>query len=428
MRALIIWLNILKLNKSALLFLLLPFTGFAQQITLEYAYALAREHYPLIRQKDLIRQTAELNISNISKGLLPQLSFNGQASYQSEVTSVKVNIPGVNISAPRKDQYKLTADLSQLVYDGGLARQQKVLQQLDATAQDQQVELELYKLKEKIIQVFLGILFLDEQLKQASLIKKDLVTGILKVQALVQNGVAFKSNLSILQAESIKADQRTIELKSSRKGLIETLGLFINRKLDENSVLELPAPGVSNDAEITRPEIKLFRDQLALLDHQYKVIRARNLPKTSFFLQGGYGRPGLNLLKNEFDPFYIGGVRFNWSLGGWYSQKNDKRLIKINQDIIDSRKQTFLLNTATQLSEQQSELEKFSQLVDADSLIVSLRKSVTDAAKAQLENGVITANDYLREVNAEDQSRQNMIAHQIQLLQAKINYQTITGK
>jgi outer membrane protein TolC len=53
---------------------------------------------------------------------------------------------------------------------------------------------------------------------------------------------------------------------------------------------------------------------------------------------------------------------------------------------------------------------------------------VKEAAIAQLQNGVITANDYLREVNAEDQARQSLISHQIQLLQAEINYQTTLGK
>jgi len=57
-----------------------------------------------------------------------------------------------------------------------------------------------------------------------------------------------------------------------------------------------------------------------------------------------------------------------------------------------------------------------------------LKQQVKEAAKAQLENGVITANDYLREVNAEDQARQSRITHQLQLLQAQINYQTISGK
>jgi outer membrane protein TolC len=63
-----------------------------------------------------------------------------------------------------------------------------------------------------------------------------------------------------------------------------------------------------------------------------------------------------------------------------------------------------------------------------DAEIINLRIMVKDAAKAQLENGVITANDYLREVNAEDQARQSLIVHQLQLLQAQINYQTIKGK
>lgn len=434
MYELTIWLRkllpyrlLLRLKRAAL-FLAIPCVSFSQSLTLQQAYDLARENYPLIAQKGLIKQTAALTLNNIGRGWLPQLSFNGQASYQSEATGIDISFPGINITPPEKDQYKMTADISQLIYDGGLTRQQKVLRQLDAAVEDQQVELELYKLKERINQAFLGILFLEEQIKQVDLIKQDILTGIKTVEAQVQNGVAFRSNLNILQAESIKNDQRLIELNASRKSLLETLSLFINRPLDENSKLEQPVPEENISADIVRPEIKLFSDQSVLLDQQLSIIRAKNLPKTSLFLQGGYGRPGLNLLKNEFDLFYIGGIRFNWSLGGLYTRRNDRELVSINKRMIDSREQTFLLNIKTQLSQQHSEIDKLKKLIASDDQIIALRKSIKDAAKAQLENGVISANDYLREINAEDQARQTLIAHQIQLLQAKINYQTITGK
>ena len=158
------------------------------------------------------------------------------------------------------------------------------------------------------------------------------------------------------------------------------------------------------------------------------MITAKNLPKASLFAQGGYGRPALNLLKNEFDFYYIGGVRFNWQLGGLYTKKKEKEQVAINRKVVDIQKETFLLNTNSQLRQQLAEVEKFQQLVSSDNEIINLRKSVTDAAKAQLENGVITANDFLKEINAEDQARQLLITHQIQLLQAQINYQTISGK
>jgi outer membrane protein TolC len=289
--------------------------------------------------------------------------------------------------------------------------------------------VELYKLKERINQLYFGILYLDEQLKQVDLVKDDIQTGIKRVEAQVKNGVAFKSNLNMLKAELLKTDRRAIETSASKKGLIDALSLFTGQPLSENVQLEKPGTIVHvMKAEVIRPEIKLYDEQSKFIGQQDKLITAKNLPKASLFAQAGYGRPGLNMLKNDFDPYYLGGIRFNWSLGGLYTKRKEKEQVEVNKKIVDIQKETFLLNTNTQLKQQQAEIDKLQQLVESDNEIINLRRSVTDAAKAQLENGVITANDYLEEVNAEDQARQALITHQVQLLQAQINYQTILGE
>ncbi len=400
-----------------------------QTLSIDKANELSQQNYPLIRQRDLIKQTTNYTIDNLSKGFLPQISLSGQATYQSEVTEVKIPVPGIVIDPPNKDQYKILADVNQLIYDGGAIKQQKNIQQLSQAMEEQRIEVELYKLKERINQLFLGVLFLDEQLKQVDLVKFDLNNGIKRVEAQVNNGVAFRSNLNVLKAELLKADQRIIELRSSRKGLIDVLSLFTNQNLPEETRLERPVVASSLFSnEIQRPELKLFSTQEELLGGQFKLIDSRNKPKASLFWQGGYGRPGLNFLKNEFDFFYTTGVRFNWSFGGLYAQKREKKIVELNQKTVDIQKEVFLLNTNTQLKQQQSEIDKLQKLIATDKEIIDLRIKVKDAAKAQLENGVITANDYLREVNAEDQSRQSLITHEVQLLQAQINYQTISGK
>lgn len=399
-----------------------------QTYTLPQVQELAKSNYPAVKQKDLVKQTAAINIENLQKGFLPQVNISGQATYQSDVTKVPISMPGLNIESPNKDQYKLVADVSQLVFDGGLTKEQKSLQQLNAAVEEQKVEVELYKLKERINQLYLSVLYLDEQVKQVQLMKNDIQTGIKRVEAQVQNGTAFRSNLNMLKAELLKADQRNIELKASRKGLIDALALFIGQALPETVQLAKPEVSVAATNEIARPELKLYNEQDKLISQQDKLITAKNLPRASLFAQGGYGRPGLNMLKNEFDFYYIGGVRFNWSLGGLYTKKKEKEQVAVNKKMVEVQKETFLLNTNTQLQQQQAEIDKLQQLVSTDNEIISLRKTVTDAAKAQLENGVITANDYLKEVNAEDQARQALITHQVQLLQAQINYQTISGK
>lgn len=425
-----IWLNRLIQSAGIMAVLLLPVIADAQaHLTLEQAYEMSTKNYPMIKQKELVKKTSELNIKNLSTGYLPQLSFSGQATYQSDVTKVDVPIPGFKIDPPGRDQYKIVAEANQLLFDGGVIKTQKEMQELNARVEDQKVEVELYKVKERINQIYLGVLYLDQQLKQVELIKQDVNTGIKRVEAQVNNGIAFRSNLNLLKAELLKAEQREIEIRSSRKGFVETLGLFLNQSLDENIVLEKPTVGAfATDKTISRPELKLYSDQSALLGHQDKMIRARNLPKTSLFVQGGYGRPALNMLKNEFDFFYVGGIRLNWSLGGLYTSRKDKQVVEMNKRMVDIQKETFLLNTNTQLTQQRSEIDKLQKLIGSDDQIIDLRVQVKDAAKAQLENGVITANDYLREINAEDQARQSLITHQIQLLQAQINYQTISGK
>ena len=412
-----------------LFFLLVSKMAAAQVITLDQVNQLAQTNYPLISQNKLISQTADINIDNLSKNFLPQVTLSGQASYQSEVTKITIPVPGIYITPPNKDQYKLIADVNQLIYDGGAVKEQKKIQLLNSDLEQKKVAVELFKLKERINQLYLSVLFFDEQLKQVELVKADLRNGINKVEAQVKNGVAFRSNLNVLKAELLKADQRIIELRSARKGLIETLELFINQKLNENTSFQKPENiFAGTDTLIQRPELNMFTAQEKLINSQYKLIDARNLPKASLFAQGGYGRPGLNFLKNEFEFYYLTGVRINWSLGNLYTKKNDHQLLEVNKKIVNVQKDIFLLNTNTQLKQQSSEIEKLQQLIVKDNEIIVLRTGIKEAAKAQLENGVITANDYLREVNAEDQSRQTLITHQLQLLQAQINYQTISGK
>ena len=148
--------------------LVLPVMLYAQEpiLSLQKAYELAQQNYPLIKQRDLIRQTSGLSVENLSKGYLPQFSLNAQATYQSAVTEPKITAAGAFIEILTKDQYRVLADVNQLIYDGGAIKQQKNIQQLNEEVEQQKVEVELYKLKERINQVFFGVLYLDEQLKQ----------------------------------------------------------------------------------------------------------------------------------------------------------------------------------------------------------------------------------------------------------------------
>lgn len=407
---------------------MLPILGWSQSLTLEQCQEQARLNYPLVKQRSLITQSRDFTLANARSGYLPQVTLNGQATYQSDVTSVPVSVPGFSIEPLSKDQYKVFADISQTLYDGGAISRQSQLQELGAKVEEQQLDVELYKLEERINQIYFGVLLIDEQLKQLALVEKDIRESLSRVNAAIEHGIAFKSNATVLQAELLKVQQKNIELDAMRGAFLEMLGAFLNTQLGESTALLKPqVASAPTDPTINRPELALFNAQSQLLDAQFRFSGVRNLPKVGLFLQAGYGKPALNLLENSFNTYYLGGIRFTWGLGGFYNQKRDQQINTLNHQKLEVQRETFLFNTRQALTQGQNEIQKLQKLLDVDNEIIALRKQVKQTAQAQLDNGVITSNDYLRELNAEDQAVQNKLLHETQLLMAIYNFQYNSG-
>lgn len=398
------------------------------QLTLEDCNEKARINYPLIKQKDYISKTKDYSVSNVWNGYFPQIIISGQATYQSDVTSLPISFPGISIDKLTQDQYKIYADVTQTIYDGGIMSSQSGLQNSLAEVDDQKLEIELLKLNERVNQIYFGILFLDAQLLQIDFVKNDLNASLSKLNAAFENGTTLKSDVDVLKAELLKANQKEVELNSSRIAFIQMLGLLINQPLDESIKLEQPVlMGISSEVEINRPELKLFSSQQNMIESQDGLTVSKILPKASLFFQGGYGKPSLNMLGNEFDWFYITGAKLTWSLSSLYSYGNESEINELNKKNVEAQKQVFLLNTNILIKQQLQEIDKLKKMIEMDKSIIDLRTSVKESAQAKLDNGVVTSNDFIRELNAEDTAKQNLEIHKIQLLLAQYNYKITTG-
>lgn len=409
------------------LLLLMSFAnGQIKTITIEDCYRLAQENFPLIKRQALIQKSKEYSIEIVSKGYLPQVNINGQASYQSEVTQIPIQIPNNPIPTLSKDQYRLYGELSQVLFDGGIIKSQKESQEAASKVEEQQLKVELYALKNRINQLYFGILLINQQLAQNQLLKKDIQLGIEKVEAAIQNGTSLRSGADALKAELLNAEQRKIELDASKKAFIDMLSMFIQQPLTTEVNLVQPL-NPSLTEKISRPELSLFDFKNQSLQIQQKMLRAKNLPKLNFFAQGGAGRPALNMLSNNLEAYYLFGLRMTIPLTGLYTFKDEKAAINIKQQDIEIQKEVFLFNTQLELKQQSAEIAKFRKLLLSDDEIVVLRNNIKKTALAQLENGVITSNDYIKETLAEDQARQRKNLHEVQLLMAKYDSKTTEG-
>ena len=404
------------------------------QLTLDSCRLLARNHYPEIRRYDLVRQTEEYTLSNARREWLPQLSLSAQATWQTAVpafpdaltgmlTQYGVGMPGMN-----KDQYKVQLEVTQTIWDGGSTRSARALTRAEAIANREQLESELYALNDRVNQIYFGCLLQDELIRQNALLQKELQVNIERIKAMMDNGVANQSDLESMEVELLNARQNEIELKASRTAYRQMLATFINKPLTDQVVLKTPeSPERSLFTQINRPELRALDAKSEWIETQNKQVTAGLMPRIGAFVQGGYGRPGLNMLEDSFEPYYVAGVRLSWNLGKLYTLKNDRRKIEVSRRQIDVQRETFLFNTRLQLLRQNTEIKKMTDLMRADDDIIRLRTSIKQAAEVKLENGVISVTDLIREINAEDMARQTAAAHRVQRLMTIYNYMYTTN-
>ncbi len=396
-------------------------------ITLDECQKMAMENYPMVKGLDLINQSGEYSVTNAKTGFLPSLTLNGQYTYQSDVTKLPIELPNIKVPEIDQEQYKVYAELNQPLYDGGITRKKADAAKAQTKIEEESLTTELYKVKERVNEIYFGILLLDRQIEQTKLLKNDIKAGLDKIEAAYANGTVLKSNVDITKAESFKADQREIELISARKAYLKMLSIYINKELTEDIQLVLPESITVNN-EIVRPELDLFEARMHGIDVQTSLINSRNLPRLNLFVQGGYGSPALNMLNPDADTWYIAGIRFSYPLSGFYTMKKEKLINEIAKKNILLQKDAFIFNTNLQTTREDVQIEKTNQLIQTDDEIVKLRESVKQSSLSQLENGVITSSDYIREVTAYDQAVQSKLLHEIQLLLSQYNRVLITGK
>ncbi|HCV14974.1 MAG TPA: hypothetical protein DF637_01385, partial [Rikenellaceae bacterium] len=312
-------------------------------LTIEECQAMAAENYPAIKKFSVIDAIKELKLKNINTLYLPQGGVNFKASYQSDVTSIPINVPGMTINPLSKDQYSATLNVEQLIWDGGVTGTAKRQVIKEAEIGKNELESELYSVREMVNELYFGILLNERFFNDLKLIREDLLKILSKTEALVAEGMANKSDTDAIKAELITLKQREVELMSGKESLIKMLSLVTGSRINFDSEFREPSadiPGV----EIFRPELKIFDSKSDFLQIKREQTISQRRPKLGAFLQAGYGKPGLNMLKDEFSPFFVTGIKLTFNLGSLYSKGNELRILDKEMMNINIHRETFLLN------------------------------------------------------------------------------------
>lgn len=393
------------------------------QITIEECYRKAQENYPLIKQYDLIEKTKEYNLANASRGYLPQVMLSAKATYQSDVTKMpfdpaQLGMQGIKIPTLSKDQYGVTLEINQTIWDGGEISSQRAIARTSSAVEEKKVEVNIYSINDRVNRIYFGILLTDARIEQNRLLKKELQRNYDRVYSCMLGGIANSSDLDAVRVDQLKAEQNEVALLCTKQAYVEMLSQLIGEEIDATAVFVKPSIMRPSTDAINRPELELYDMQVKNFEAENRRVSSALYPRFGLFITGGYGRPGLDMLKNEFSPYYLAGVRMSWNIGSFYTEKNRRRVIRNNIQSVEAQRETFLFNTRLDIAMKDKSIEKYVEQLKYDDEIIRLKTSIREASEKKMENGTLSGTDLMRDVNAEQMAIQDKILHEMELLSA----------
>lgn len=416
------------MKKSIIILLLGMFIpiSVSAQITLDYCLDRAEKNYPLIHKYDLVAKTTDLSLTDINKGWLPRINVYGQATIQNVVPEFPGQLKDIlaKLSQDYKGlgyfQYKVGVDVSQTIWDGGASKAQREIERTSAAEQQAALSVRMYAVREKVMDLYFGILLMDEQIAQAENTIALLKANHTLMQSMKTNGVAMQSDVDMVEAQLLTLTQQLTGARSAAKSYKDVLGVYIGESLDGKSLVKLEATMPAN-LESNRPELALFNAQNRHNNALDAAINSSVMPRIGFFAQSWYGYPGINYFESMMkrDPSFnlMAGVKISWNVDAFYTKKNSRRKIALAGEGIENDREVFLYNTRLQTAAQTQEIDGIRSVMADDERIVTLRASVRQAAESQLKNGVIDATALLSKITDENQALLTARYHEIQLLQ-----------
>jgi outer membrane protein TolC len=425
-------------NKTLIIIILIilsgPFSNAQKILTLKECYAMALNVNAIAGEKEAYANISKIRDENLVKGWLPSVDANASVAYNSDVvdfSAVTSAIPGMSsVFKPMpQDQYKLTLDINQVIYDGGAIRSARAIEETDLQINEKQTETDLYKLRAQINNYYFNIMLLNRQKELLANYLNLLTKRITSMQSALNNGVILKPDIDVITSEKLKLEQQLTENRLRSDALIKILSDMTGSEISNSTELMMPVQSTDLTNELQRPELQIFDLRKDQLSAGLKLVQSKRMPKAFGFATLGYGNPpGMDFFNDTFDTYYIVGAGIKWNIFDWNKAKNEKQVISLQQGIIENRKTDMTDNLRRQLEAKMSEIKSLRELVKTDSELIELRKRITSAAESQFDNGTLTATEYLNELNSEKSVVINGEIHKINLALAGIEYLNISGQ
>jgi outer membrane protein TolC len=401
------------------------------ELPLLEAYQLLENQYPSLQNQKILESIYQVDLQTLEKNKMPAIYLKADGRLQSESAQLdleggtklpfEIDLPIYGLKAYVEGQYNLL--------DGGINDVQKRLKEIQLKSDLQQIEVEKFALRERVNYLFANILLLREQDANFKYSLEDIMGRKKHVDAGIKEGV-------ILESESFKLAVTELEILALKDnldfkvtGLINSLSQLLGFKISKEVQLVLPPlddPVII--PSVNRPEEKAFKLQRESIIANELLVDAVRKPRLNAFAQLGTGYPNpLNFLDNNVAPYASAGLQFSWRISDWGSDQLKKEKLKLQAEKVTNAERTFHFNLTSAEASYLAEIKRLQSLIKKDENIATLQSQILTQIGMQLDEGVITASEYITQLNAELSSKQNILIHKAELINIQLEFYSSRG-
>lgn len=400
-------------------------------LTLQDVLAASRRRDPRMAQLALERARSELRLERIGADRLGSVRLSGQAQYQSEVTSLAgAGVPDGPFPLPARprDTYDVRLDVRQPVFDPTIPSR-RAAERAGRAEAEAQIETVLHGLRVEAIEAFFAAALMESKAAAIEATLQELEAARRVAAARVQEGTALPSEEAALRAELLRRRQDSEEARAERVAALRILSGLTGLDTDTTAVIAVvdPVDVAEGSDSIARPELALLARRQERIALQERALAASDLPRLAAFGRAGYGRPGLDLLDDEFGGWWLGGIQLEWSPRLWGSEGRERELLRLESAIVATEAAAFRAAVERAAARDAAAILRLADAITLDDEIVRLRESVEREARLRFDEGVVTSAELVDRSTDVLAARIARATHRLELARARARYRNLMG-
>lgn len=434
-------------------------------LTLETIRRAAEEHFPLLRQREVMEEVVRESSRAMKYVHLPQVSIGAGANYLTDIPRIsagdlveggelKVAMPsalselglpqqlwdgmmtetmtniGSQLRLPTipKLQYGISLSVAQLLWDGGEAAAHGRALAASQEGRNAQTDQLMREVRQAVTEIYFALLRVDARTTQSEELIGELERQTERVRQAMANDVATQAEADEVRVELLQAMQDQAVLREARIALTEALTIYTGLSIDETTELQLPpTPAEAIAATDTigngrivplRPEHRLFDAQIAEAQASYDRYRAGLFPQMMLYGIAAYSDPYPNFFQSGAHPFGMVGLTFRWTFGQYYGLDAQRKSLSGTTEVVEMERSAFEQKSAAELAQARRKVERCAEQMRLDEEIVDLRRRIHDRSEVQTEEGVMTRREALGLLTRYHTAESTAEIHRIDYLEA----------